>query len=50
MKTKYWALLLAGVLVVSLGLSFLLLIRRNTADSAEIYSGGAEERCIFIYK
>ena len=48
MKTKYWALLLAGVLVVSLGLSFLLLIPRNTADSAEIYSGGKLLRTVSL--
>ena len=48
MKTKYWALLLAGVLVVSLGLSFLLLIPRDTADSAEIYSDGKLLRTVSL--
>ena len=32
MKTKYWAVLLAGVLAVSLGLSFLVLLPRGAVS------------------
>ena len=48
MKTKYWAVLLAGVLGVSLGLSFLVLLPRGEAVSAEIYSGGKLLRTVSL--
>ena len=48
MKTKYWAVLLAGVLAVSLGLSFLVLLPRGEAVSAEIYSGGELIRTVSL--
>ena len=48
MKTKYWIALLAGVLAVSLGLSFLVLLPRGEAVSAEIYSGGELIRTVSL--
>lgn len=49
MKTKYWAALLAGILAVSLGLSFLVLLPRGEAVSAEIYSGGKLLRTVSLH-
>ena len=40
MKTKYWIILLASVLAVSLGLSIPLLMPGEAATHAEIVSGG----------
>ena len=40
MKTKYWIVLLAAVLVVCLGLSAVLLVPREQSSYAEITAGG----------
>lgn len=48
MKTRYWVLLLAAVLAVSLGLSCLLLMSRTDAAWAEIYSGGQLLRTVSL--
>ena len=40
MKTKYWVLLIAVVLVICLGLSVFLMLPQTASDYAEIYSGG----------
>ncbi len=41
MKTKYWVILLAALLAVSLGLSLWLLLPGEDASAAEVWSDGA---------
>lgn len=42
MKTRYWVVLLSVILAVSLGLSLWLLLPREDASAAEIWSDGKQ--------
>ena len=50
MKTKIWVLILAVVLVASLGLSFWILMPGQTADRIEIWSDGTLKYTLSLYE
>ena len=50
MKTKYWILLFAGILVLSLGLGMYFLRPGETASRAEIWSQGKLAKTVDLYQ